>query len=626
MRVSVVIPSIDARRARRALESVIAQSDNKADEIIVAGRNLSGVKASLYKNLKVINETTWFNAASARNLGAQAATCDILLFMDDDCLAPPNWIQSNINALSEGKDIAAVAGRILGLSAKYFARCVDLSAFALQQDFIKREVDAGYAATLGIKKHVFDRIGGFNPDMDMVEDGNLCSRIRNAGYKVLYDPGVFVYHDHHKDSLVKLIPFMRANGIFYHRYFTPKRRERNLFMGIAAAVKPAVRGTLRSLRRNKQAYPKAYFYAPGVFLGFLAWHLGMNCPAPLRNNLKTLILFVTAKCNLRCKHCFYWQRLNKQEDLTLKEIEAAFSSFGRIENLALSGGEPFLRQDLLELCRLFKENNSIEHLSIPTNGSLTDLIADTAEKLLSVLGVSLTIGLSLDGLSDYHDALRQEQGLFDKVMRTYGKLARLKHKYPHFSITVNPVITRHNADEIVKLAQFVRDNMPCVDNFWISLIRGSPKSGDQALPQQEVLEKINRQVNNIFYRHKPGFACRVKMWDYSYSLKLRALKEKRQIIPCAAGEDVAVIDANGDLLACELREPFASIKRQSFLDAWNSYMAYLMRKSIRAKECYCTHECFIHPSLLRALKRNPLLYFKFMDFNLIRIFNWLVKR
>ena len=73
-----------------------------------------------------------------------------------------------------------------------------------------------------------------------------------------------------------------------------------------------------------------------------------------RQNYRTLpsppflILFINSICNQKCEHCFYWRNLNRKDDLTTEEIFALSRSLGRIENLNLSGGEPFLRPEFGE--------------------------------------------------------------------------------------------------------------------------------------------------------------------------------------------------------------------------------------------------------------------------------------
>ena len=62
----------------------------------------------------------------------------------------------------------------------------------------------------------------------------------------------------------------------------------------------------------------------------------------------------------RSEHCFVHDRLNKKDDLTKEEIFALSDSLGPIENLNLSGGEPFIRKEFSEICRKFIQTNGVQ--------------------------------------------------------------------------------------------------------------------------------------------------------------------------------------------------------------------------------------------------------------------------
>jgi len=74
-----------------------------------------------------------------------------------------------------------------------------------------------------------------------------------------------------------------------------------------------------------------------------------------------LIVFINSLCNQACEHCFYWRNLNRPDDLTFEELQRLSADLGRIENLSLSGGEPFLRKEFAEICRMFIRNNGVRH-------------------------------------------------------------------------------------------------------------------------------------------------------------------------------------------------------------------------------------------------------------------------
>jgi hypothetical protein len=60
----------------------------------------------------------------------------------------------------------------------------------------------------------------------------------------------------------------------------------------------------------------------------------------------------------------------------------------------------------------------------------------------------------------------------------------------------------------------------------------------------------------------------------------------------------AVIHANGDVGICEQRPPLGNLRQQSFMQIWRSQMAGEIRTSIGNKECYCTNEIFMWPSII----------------------------
>src|SRR5690242_4358849 len=86
----------------------------------------------------------------------------------------------------------------------------------------------------------------------------------------------------------------------------------------------------------------------------ITWKNYQHLPSP-----PFLILFINSICNMKCEHCFYWQNLNRRDDLTKEEIFALSNSLGRVENLNLSGGEPFLRKEFAEICRQFVRQNAV---------------------------------------------------------------------------------------------------------------------------------------------------------------------------------------------------------------------------------------------------------------------------
>src|SRR4029077_21119139 len=171
-----------------------------------------------------------------------------------------------------------------------------------------------------------------------------------------------------------------------------------------------------------------------------------------------LILFINSICNMKCEHCFYWENLNRRDDLTKDEIFALSDSLGQIENLNLSGGEPFLRKEFAEICRRFVQQNAVRQIYVPTNGWYTDKIIDEVTETLKESALELlAIELSLDGMAAFHDKFRVAPGSFDRAMRTYDALIEVQSKDPRLRIHAISTATEVNMDEIHHLTTYLFD-------------------------------------------------------------------------------------------------------------------------------------------------------------------------
>lgn len=322
----------------------------------------------------------------------------------------------------------------------------------------------------------------------------------------------------------------------------------------------------------------------------------------LKNSLKKpiyLIFFVTSKCNSSCKHCFYSKELNNQfeADLSLEEIEIFSRELGKLVWLDLSGGEPFLREDLVELCRIFIKNNKLDVLSIPTNGILTEKIYSDVLKLLQEKKLKeLNINLSIEGPKQIHDEIRGVK-CFDRVVQTYKKLAPLKKRFPKLSIMVSTVITNKNYKLLEQFHKQIKKDMPAIDFHNLEIMRGDPKNKNYSAPSVEQLEQLRPTVFKIwqsydYYRSR--FQARIadKTKKILFENYLKIMKTRKQPWQCFAGRVHAVLDYKGDISVCELLPAIGNIRKQTFTEIWDSKRARVMKASIKAKKCTCTHSCF----------------------------------
>src|SRR5947209_16982523 len=91
-------------------------------------------------------------------------------------------------------------------------------------------------------------------------------------------------------------------------------------------------------------------------------------------SFNSLFLFVTSRCNSLCRTCFYFDKLNSTDDLTVEQIGRISETAPLFRKLWISGGEPFLRAELAEIVAMFVRRNGVRNVNLPTNGLLPDKI------------------------------------------------------------------------------------------------------------------------------------------------------------------------------------------------------------------------------------------------------------
>ncbi len=311
-----------------------------------------------------------------------------------------------------------------------------------------------------------------------------------------------------------------------------------------------------------------------------------------------LVLFITSACNLSCGHCFYWKKLNQKDDLTTNEIKKLSEELGSIENLNITGGEPFTREDFSEICRLFINNNSVKKIYVSTNGFFTDRTYSQVKKVLKETSLDLlVIEISLDGMADYHNKLRGNGESFQKALDTYNMLSELGKRDRRLQIHANSTVTSENIEEVRQLSHFLFDHCSSIEHHGIALIRDNWKEQSLQKPAAEKYRKLCLHIETLWKIRKKKRAGSLVEPLLQYA-KLETIREGQQVIPCLAGVLSAVVYDNGDVGVCEIHKPLGNLRNRSFFEIWKSPEARILRNAIRAKKCFCTHEISMWPSIV----------------------------
>lgn len=324
-----------------------------------------------------------------------------------------------------------------------------------------------------------------------------------------------------------------------------------------------------------------------------------NLAVPETPSPPFLILFINSICNMKCEHCFYWQQLNQKDDLSFDEIVALSEELGPIENLNLSGGEPFLRKEFAAVCRQFIRRNGVREIYVPTNGYYTErTIAALQDVLRNEPGLRLfAVELSLDGMPAFHDEFRKAKGSFQKAMETYDALVELQKEDGRLQIHAISTATHINMKELKQLTTFLYDRCPQMTHHNLAIIRGDRKDptleGPALAEYTELYDYLRRLWAKREENRYGSIVEPMLQW-----VKLKSIEQQQQFVPCRAGVLSAVVYANGDVGICEQRPPIGNLRKKSFMEIWRSALAKDVRKSICKKECYCTNEIFMWPSIV----------------------------
>jgi MoaA/NifB/PqqE/SkfB family radical SAM enzyme len=311
-----------------------------------------------------------------------------------------------------------------------------------------------------------------------------------------------------------------------------------------------------------------------------------------------LILFINSICNQKCEHCFYWRNLNRKDDLTRDELFALSDSLGRIENLNLSGGEPFLRPEFGEICRKFIQQNEVRQIYVPTNGSFSDRTVKQVRETLKERSLELfVVEFSLDGMPEFHDHFRGMKNAFARSMETYDALVEVQREDPRLRIHAISTATDTNMDEIRQLTTYLFDRCSAMEHHNLALIRGDRKNPTLKGPKLREYQELYDYVKRLWATREHGRYGSIVEPMLQWAKSVTA-ERQTQVIPCRAGQLSAVIYSNGDVSFCETHEPLGNLREQNFWEIWGSEKAEKLRASVARKECYCTNEVFLWPSIV----------------------------
>lgn len=343
---------------------------------------------------------------------------------------------------------------------------------------------------------------------------------------------------------------------------------------------------------------------PKILKYKIARAMGGRSPLPMNYTISLLY-----SCNSRCQTCNIYNKTAK--NLTLSEYKEIFRHLGRSPYwITFSGGEPFLRPDIDEICLAVYKRCKPAIINIPTNGILTEIIIEKMKKMTSGCPkTQFVVNLSIDGIGEQHDKIRNVEGNYEKVMATYKGLQELKAK--NLSLGIHTVISAINVDDFHYIASELINLKP--DSYITEIAEERVEldtMGSNITPDivayKAAIDFLIHRIKNGTYKGigKITEAFRIEY----YELVKQIMRDKTQIIPCYSGIASAQISPDGDIWSCCIKaRPMGNLRENdlNFKRIWNNHNAILERKSIKNKECWCP---LANASYTNMLMNIPILW------------------
>jgi len=337
-------------------------------------------------------------------------------------------------------------------------------------------------------------------------------------------------------------------------------------------------------------------------------------------------LFLTYRCNSRCRTCTFWKRPRQEEikkEIGFNEwkiiIDRLYDAGIRVTEIF--GGNVLLRKELLiAVLRYLRERNFTVHL--PTNQiGLDDEIAETIAECVDA------VYISTDGVGEYQDAIRGQEGASRRVENTITKLLRMRRdpKSPPPRLICNTTVSRFNIDILEQILEYASGSgfdeihfeyagemtQEDIDN---SIIDGLRPSAYLVKQEESILiDHVNARLLKDRLRR---LKCRYASEDIRITTinidSLSAENLRNGTIPhrkCYVERNEVTVDPSGNIVACPFFNNYitGSLLNNSFQDVWNNERHRNFRRHQNSGDIAMCRHCILgvqrNPSFFRSLKR-----------------------
>jgi MoaA/NifB/PqqE/SkfB family radical SAM enzyme len=280
---------------------------------------------------------------------------------------------------------------------------------------------------------------------------------------------------------------------------------------------------------------------------------------PERFTPKIIILPLQYACDAKCAMCNIWERQERRHwDPTELRQVLGHPSFRSVEVINVTGGEPTLRPDLVELVRAITDSLSgLRVLSLQTNGMDPERLAQRLPPVIDLVRVlaesgqviHLDVNISLDGPGEIHDQVRGTPGAYDAVVRSLALVRSWLQNLPRSKVMFNCTIVHQNVASLDDVQQ-------CADDLGVEITFTIPQQSEVYLGNHETawrfeLDANERRLVSDFLRRRLAVSTgRSPMSPRYCKMLLGLLEHGERSVDCPLSTGGLFLEPGGRTLPC----------------------------------------------------------------------------
>ena len=305
--------------------------------------------------------------------------------------------------------------------------------------------------------------------------------------------------------------------------------------------------------------------------------------------------------------CNNWTRGDRKSDMTLDEIDRMFDSglWKNIENANVSGGEPTTRNDLVEMCQIMLDKlPRLRKLGINTTGltphraipMLTKIVEATRDR-----GVIFSARVSIDGVGQMHNDVRQVKSGFGKANETIRAMQALQKQYSHFNFGISSTLFSQNLGDADNILNWARDND-------LDIVFNMVRFTDPMLGNQDLADKC-QPVGEEEGHMREFFLDRVRIdplldgqnYIYMHYADMIANGYHR-LAPCPFQTQGIMVNPDGGLFFCENSEVVGNVRDADAEEIYFRAASQEHREQVIKEKCpTCLSPCQMNVSAIKQV-------------------------